>query len=239
LNGYANMKTPSFIIYVICILCMYSCGTDSSPSEEKTKKEISSVYFAQTTFEDIENATLDDIENLHVSQSPVLDTLNTNFSLNNIAVITYENLSKEERETYDYIGVDISQKNGEENPYSFNMDTLEKIEATKKTAYTFAESISNASYQNLASILETGQDPVTAAKSIQDYFTGTTATAGDVINYYFYGVGEGQHESKTYYTHLGTFVYKNGVTQNFHVNVFEGDAVTRGFNINPIASLTR
>ncbi len=238
------MKTPSLIIYVICIICMYSCGTDSSPSEEGTKKEISSLYLAQTTFEDIENATLGDIKNLHVknvsvSQSPILDTLNTNFSLNNIAVITYENLSTEERETYDYIGVDISQKNGEENPSSFNMDTLEKIEASKKTAYTFAKSISDASYKNLEPILETGQDPVTAAKAIQDYFAGTTATAGDIVNYYFYGIGEGQHESKTYYTHLGTFEYKNGVTQNFHINVFEGEAVTKGYNINPIANLTR
>ena len=223
---------------------MYSCGTDSSPSEKETKKEISSLYLAQATFEDIENATLGEIENLHVknvsvSQSPVLDTLNNNFSLNNIAVITYENLSKEERETYDYIGVDISQKNVEKNPYSFDMDTLEKIEASKKTALIFAESISDASYKDLEPILETGQNPVAAAKALQDYFTGTTATAGDVINYYFYGIGEGQHESKTYYTHLGTFVYKNGVTQNFHVNVFEGDVVTKGYNINPIASLTR
>lgn len=238
------MKTPSFIIYVICIVCMYSCGTDSSPSEEKTKEDISSLYLAQATFEDIQNATLNDIENLHVknvyvSQSPVLDTLNNNFSLNNIAVITYENLSEEEKGIYDYIGVEISQKNGEKNPYSFNMDTLEKIEASKETAYTFAESISNASYKDLESILETGQEPVVAAKSIADYFTGTTATAGDVVNYYFYGIGEGQHESKTYYTHLGTFIYKNGVTQNFHVNVFEGEVATRGFNINPIPSLTR
>jgi hypothetical protein len=223
---------------------MYSCGTDSSPSEEETKKEISSLYLAQATFEDIENATLGDIENLHVknvhvSQSPVLDTLNNNFSLNNIAVITYENLSKEESETYDYIGVDISQKNGEKNPYSFDMDTLEKIEASKKTALTFAESILDASYKNLESILETGQDPVTAAKAIQDYFIGTTNTAGDITSYYFYGIGEGEYESETYYTHLGTFVYKNGVTQNFHVNVFEGDVVTKGYNINSIANLTR
>ncbi len=238
------MKTPSFIIYVICILCMYSCGADSSPSEEETKKEISNLYLAQATFENIENATLGDIENLHVknvhvSQSSILDTLNNNFSLNNIAVITYENLSKEERDTYDYIGVNITQKNGEENPYSFNMDTLEKIEASKKTAYTFAKSISDASYKNLEPILKTGQDPVTDAKAIQDYFKGTTATAGEVVNYYFYGIGEGQHESKTYYTYLGTFTYKNGVTQNFHVNVFEGETVTKGYNINPIANLTR
>lgn len=237
------MKTPS-CIYVICILCMYACGSDTSPSEEKIEKEIASIYLADTTFEDIQNASLGDIENVYVkninvSRSAVLDTLNSTFSLNNIAAIAYENLSDEEKESYEYIGVEISQENGEKNPYSFNMKTLKEIDATKKTAYTFAESISNASYKNLEPILDTGEDSATAAKALQDYFTGTTGTAGPVVHYYFYGLGEGTHQSKTYYTHLGTFVYKNGVTQNFHVNVFEGDVVTKGYNVNPVANLSR
>ncbi|WP_299217509.1 hypothetical protein [uncultured Dokdonia sp.] len=237
------MKTSSFI-YLICILCMYACGSDTNSSEGKIENEINSIYGAETSFEDIQNATLGDIKNVHVknlnvSRSAILDTLNSTFSLNNIAAIAYENLSEEERNSYDYIGVELTQKNGEKNPYSFNIKTLKEIDATKETAYQFAESISDASYKNLESILDTGEDPVTAAKSLEDYFIGTTGTAGPVVNYYFYGLGEGQHESKTFYTHLGTFVYKNGVTQNFHVNVFEGDAVTKGYNINPVANLTR
>lgn len=237
------MKKSSYI-YLICILCMYACGTDLSPSEEKIKNEISSIYLADATFENIKNGTLEDKENLDVkhisvSRSAILDTLNSTFALNSIATIAYENLSQEERDRYDYIGVTIAEKNGEVNPYSFLSSTLKKIDLTKKVAYQFAQSISEASYKNLEPILDTGQEPTTAATALKDYFTGTTATAGPVVNYSFYGVGEGTHQSKTYYTHLGTFVYKNGVTQNFFINVFEGESVTKGYNINPIKSLTR
>lgn len=233
------MKKPS-LIYLICILLfLYACGTDSIPSEEKTKKEIASIYVAKTTFEDIKNATLGDIKNVHVkniniSRSAILDTMNRNFSINNIALIMYENLSEEERATYDYIGVNIAQENGKENPYSFTLNTLKEIDATKKVAYQFAESIVNTSYKNLEPILATGQNPVEAAEAIKEYFTGMTESGGPIIDYYFYGIGEGELTSKTYYSHLGTLTYKNGVTQNFHVNIFEGDAVTKGYNINPI-----
>lgn len=237
------IKKPSYI-YLICILCIYACGSDLSPSEEKIKNEISSIYLAKATFEDIKNATLGeikgvDVKNIHVSRSAILDTLNSTFALNSIATIAYEHISQEERDSYDYIGVTLTDKNGEENPYSFLSATLKEIDLTKKTAYQFAQSISEASYKNLEPILDTGQEPAAAATALKDYFTGTTATAGPIVNYSFYGVGEGNHQSKTYYTHLGTFFYKNGVTQNFFINVFEGESVTKGYNINPIKSLTR
>ncbi|MEP0262745.1 hypothetical protein [Dokdonia sp.] len=232
------MKNQYFIS-LICILFMYACDSGVSPSDKKTKKKVASIYLAETSFEDIFNGTLAEkeninVKNVYVAQSPILDTLNTNFSLNNIAAITYENLSNEERNNYDYIGVSIAQKNKENVPFSFSINTLEKINATKETIYQFAESISNASYKNLEPILATGLVPTQEAKTINDYFTETTASAGAIINYYYYGIGEGTHETSTYYTHMGTFVYGNGMTQNFHVNILEGDTQVKGYNINPL-----
>jgi hypothetical protein len=223
---------------------MYACDSGISPSEKKIKKEVSSIYLAEASFEDIANATLGDVDNVdvknvYVSQSPILDTLKINFSVNNIAAITYENLSDEERNSYDYIGVSISQKDEEKNPFSFTIHSLEKINAAKKTAYQFAESIWNTSYQNLEPILDTDQDPIKAAKAIQDYITGITASTGAIVNYYYYGLGEGKHESNTYYSYLGTFVYSNGMTQNFYVNIFEGGTAIKGYNINPINTQTK
>lgn len=232
------MKKSSYI-YLICILCICACGSDLSPSEEKIKNEISSIYLADATFEDIKNATLGDTENLHVkninvSRSPVLDTLGSTFALNSIATIAYENLSQEERNMYDYIGLEIAQKSGEANPFSFKTNTLEKINNTKKVAYQFADAISSASFKNMESILDTGQAPAEAAAVLQNYFKELTVSAGAIESYYFYGVGQGEHQSNKFYTHLGKFTYKNGMTQNFFVNVFEGDVVTTGYNVSPI-----
>lgn len=220
---------------------MCACNSRPSPSEKEIEKEISHIYLATATFEDIIGGTLGDlkdvdVKNVYVSQSAILDTMNINFSRNNIATITYENLSPEERESYDYIGVDISQKNGEEVSFSFTISTLEQINTAKKTAYQFAESINNKSYQNLKSIVRTGPSGKEPATLLEDYFTKISASAGTITNYYFYGIGEGEHLSKTYYSFLGTFVYVNGMTQNFHVNVFVRSTVVEGYDINPIKS---
>lgn len=218
---------------------MYACSSGPTPSEKEIEKNISNIYLAKTTFEDIIGGTLGDfdnvdVKNVYVSQSTILDTMNINFSRNSIAAITYENLSPKERESYDYIGVDISQKNGEKNPFSFSTNTLEKMTATKKVAYQFAESIKNQSYQELEPIIKIGPDASQTAKAIEDHFSKNTTAAGTIINYYYHGAGEGEHQSKTYYTHLGTFVYANGMTQNFFVNIFEGASVIEGYNISAL-----
>lgn len=230
------MKTHS-LTSIVCILFIYACSSGPTSSEKEIEKYISNIYLATATFEDIIGGTLGDlkdvdVKNVYVSQSTILDTMNINFSRNSIAAIIYENLSPEERGNYDYIGVDISQKNGEKNPFSFSVNTLEKMIATKKVAYQFAESIKNKSYQNLEPIIKIGTNPSQTVKTIDDYFSENTANSGNIVNYYYHGAGEGEHQSKTYYSHLGTFVYGNGKTQNFFVNVFEGASVIEGYNLS-------
>ncbi|MFT5891833.1 MAG: hypothetical protein ACI9Y7_001940 [Dokdonia sp.] len=234
------MKNQSYI-YLACILFMYACGSDSdsNTSEEEAKKDIHRIYLAETTFKDVFDGTIGDaknidVKNVYVSESAILDTLSINISRNNIAVITYENLSTEERELYGYIGVDISRKNKEKDPFTFSMKSAEKMNNAKKVAYQFAETISNASYQDLESILDPGFNPKKNTKEIQEYFSEITASTGKVINHYYYGAGEGKHESKTYYSFLGTLVYGNGMTQNFYVNVFEGSTFIEAYNISPL-----
>lgn len=232
------MKNQSYI-YLACILFICACGSDSNPSEEKIKKEISSIYLAETTFKDVFDGTIGDVKNIdvknvYVSESPILDTLDINISRNNIAVIIHENLSDEEKELYSYIGVDISRKNKEKDPFTFSINSTEKMNNAKKVAYQFAETISNASYQDLESILDPGFNPKKNTKEIQEYFSEITASTGKVINHYYYGAGEGKFETNTYYSFLGTFVYGNGMTQNFYVNVFEGSTFIEAYNISPL-----
>ncbi len=218
---------------------MYACSSGPTPSEQQIKKDIAAIYLAESTFEDITNGTLGDVENVdvknvYVSQSAILDTMDINISRNSIAAITYENLSNEEKDDYNYIGVLIDQKNKEENPFSFSVKTLEKMIATKKIAYQFAESIKNKSYQDLVPIMKIGEDPTQTVKTISDYFSKNTAATGTIVNFYYYGAGEGEHQSKTYYSHLGTFVYGNGMTQNFFVNIFENESVIEGYTIDSL-----
>ena len=223
----------------MCILFICACGSDSNPSEEEAKKEIQRIYLAKTTFKDVFDGTIGDVKNIdvknvYVSESPILDTLDINISRNNIATIVHENLSDEEKELFSYIGVDISRKNKEKDPFTFSIKSAEKMNNAKKVAYQFAEIISNASYQDLESILDPGFDPKKNTKEIQEYFSEITASTGKVINHYFYGAGEGTFETNTYYSFLGTFVYANGMTQNFYVNVYEGSTFIEAYNISPL-----
>lgn len=228
-----------FYIYLVCIVSLCACGTDSNPSEEKATKEIHRIYLAETTFKDVFDGTIGEVENIdvknvYVSQSGILDTLNINVSRNNIAAIVHEHLTDQEKELYSYIGVDISRKNKEKDPFTFSIDSAEKMNNAKKTAYLFAEKISNASYQDLESILDPGLNPSKTTKEIQDYFSEITASTGKIINHYYYGAGEGTFETKTYYSFLGTFVYGNGMTQNFFVNVFEGSTFIEAYQVSPL-----
>ncbi len=232
------MKNQPYI-YLVCILLMYACGVDSTPSEEKTRKDIHRIYLAETTFKDVFDGTIGDIKNIdvknvYVSESAILDTLDINITRNNIAAIVHENLTDEEKELYSYIGVDISRNTKEKDPFTFSIGSTEKMNNAKKVAYQFAEIISNASYQDLESLLDPGFDPKKNTKEIKEYFSEITASTGKVINQYYYGAGEGKFENKTYYSFLGTLVYGNGMTQEFYVNVFEGSTFIEAYNISPL-----
>lgn len=232
------MKNQYFT-YIFCLLCLYACGSDSSPSEGKIKKEISSLYLAEITFTDVFDGTIGDVENIdaknaYIAESSILDTLNINISRNNIATIIHENLTAEEKELYNYIGVDISRKNKERDPFTFSMNSIEKMNSAKKIAYQFAETISNASFQDLEPIMDPRLDSKKTVKDIQEYISEITASTGKVINHYYYGAGEGEYKSETYYSFLGTFVYGNGMTQDFFVNIFEGSTVIEAYNISPL-----
>lgn len=232
------MKNRPYI-YLICLLFIYACGDDSNSSEEKIKKEISNIYLAEATFKDVFDGTIGDIKNIdvknvYISESTILDTSDINITRNNIAAIIHENLSDEEKELYNYIGVDISRNNKENDPFTFSISSTEKMNNAKKVAYQFAEAISNTSYQELESIIDPRLNPKKTAKEIQAYFSKITTSTGKIINQYYYGAGEGKFEEKTYYSFLGMFIYGNGMTQKFYVNVFEGSAVIEAYNISPL-----
>lgn len=215
---------------------MYACNSGMSPSEEKIKNEVNSIYLAEASFEDIKDGNLGDVEgvnvkNVYLSQSPILDTLNVNLSRNSIATITYENLSDDEKEIYDYIGIQIYRENGNVAPFSFPLETLKSLATTKLVANQFSEAIKNENFESLRTITDTGKD---TSQEIKDYFTEITNATGSIINYYYYGSGGGEYDAKPYHTHWGTFVYGNRMTQNFHVNIFEGNTIIHAYNIKPL-----
>jgi len=227
----------SFYMFLITIgfLSMISCNSsEPNPTEEKINKEINAIYMSQTTFEDIFDGTLDgikdvDVKNVYVSQSAILDTIDYTIARNNIAAIVYENLTPEERKLYEYIGIDITRTNKENAPFSFPTVNMEKQSTSKALADRFANAIQNESYEDLKGITEEG-----SSKRIKEYITEITTSAGKMINYSIYGMGEGEHDAKTIYSYYGQFVYANTMTQNFYVTLYEGEDSIAVFSISPL-----
>lgn len=232
------MKNKLFIgLFAVLILCSCNSSTsEENPFKKELNRELHRMYKTEASYEDIYGATLGDtkdmdVRNINVKESKILDTFNINLSTTNIASITYETLSPEEKEEFGYIGVIIDRKDKTPEATTYPIAALKSLNHSKQIAYTFAEAIKNESFEKIVPIMFEEEG---IANTFEEYFNDTTEKFGDIVAYQYYGIGEAQYESKTYHSFLGKFIYSKGTSQTFYVNIFQDGDIITAYNLFPM-----
>lgn len=232
------MKNLLSILLLSAIL-LSSCNSSTSEDDSFKKglnRELHRLYKTEASYKDVYDATLGkiehmDVRNVYVNKSTILDTLNLNLSKTNIASVVYETLSPEEKEGFGYIGISIAQTDKGLDPTTYPLPALKSLDHSKQIAHKFGEAIKNKSFDEIVPIIFKEEG---ISNSFEEYFNDTTEKFGDIVSYYYYGIGEAEYESKKYHSFLGKFIYSKGVSQTFFVNIFQdGDSIT-AYNFYPI-----
>ena len=141
------MKTNLTII--IFLLLLMSCASEN---EKKALDEIANIYSAKTSYSKNFNSSMGKtIEefNVKVSNSEMLDTLPKGPAASNIAVETYNNLNKEEKEKYSAINVALISKDNDTTKFSYPISILKDVAPKSIVFNDFSNDIVNHRFSAL------------------------------------------------------------------------------------------
>jgi hypothetical protein len=115
------MKT---IFSIAAIAMLLSC---SNSTQIEQKKTLESVYGAEVSRDIITDDTGSQLLKVTLSNSKVLDTLHPNITSANSALLIYQSLSDEERQTISNIGVEIITSSNQNASFTYPIEIMTGI----------------------------------------------------------------------------------------------------------------
>jgi len=223
------MKTN--LILILISLFLLSCASEN---EKKALDEIANIYSATTSYSKNFNAsaghkTIKEF-NVNISNSSILDTLPKAPAASNIAMVTYNNFNKKEKENYTAINVALISKKKDTTKFQYNISVL-KSAAPKATVFNeFSQNIVDKKYSVLDKYKDDTSIPQSISGFMQKNIEQREKAYGTLERFKPTLIMEGKSGNTLQL--VGVLVFKNGKTIRYYA-VFDkanGKDKIRGFH---------
>ncbi len=199
------------LLLFFATLLLIGCASEN---EQKGLDKIAELYNAKTSYsKDLSSSagkkTIRQF-NVKVSESKLIDSLQPTVTSANIALLVFENMSKEEKNKYTAIDVELVNSKKDTAGYTYPIKVLEGLSPKAKTFRTFSESIVNGNFNTIESIKNKKHIPQAIAKGLKINIESKEKKYGKVKNYQPFGIAEMKDEFGTIIQFQGFFNFSNG-----------------------------
>ena len=206
------------ILFYSIIALLISCASET---EDKAAQVVAKAYDTKAQFSKefiTENGDTKPIYFLELEANGLLDTLDMIYGASNMGLLIYENLSQEERHTYDRFQISTTQ-NGEaySQAFGFNPSDLAIAIPQAKLFNSFSQYIVDEDYEAAQNLVTPENRGETAAEALRNYIQAAVGQHGKVTGYK--RTGWGMNDDETVFHYSGYLTFNSGYTLFYYIGV--------------------
>lgn len=220
------MKT---IFTIAAILMLISC---SNSTKETPKKSIEQTYKAKVQKEVLERENGDKYLKVIVSESKMLDTLHPNVSSANLALMTYKEMTAEEKENIKTIDVLLENTQNQIADYMYQVDFMSGVLEKSKVFDELSIAIVNKDFALLDQKRNAQEVPQAIEGLLEQKLQFLEKNYGELKGYTTFGLAEQNSSVGTAYQFQAYLNFdKKDVPYFFHLFTEQGKDGWVGFSI--------
>lgn len=183
-----------YIITTLGILALLSCASET---EKKVLDDIAEVYNGDVSYSKsfVSNESEKRTSfNVVIKNSAMIDTLAPTVTTSNTALLVYNALTEDEKDTYTDIEVNLINSKKDTVSYYYGMDILAPINHKAKVFRDFSQRIIDKDFDMLDELKNNTNIPKSMAVNIRNGIAAKEKKHGSVKGYYPFGIAEERDE---------------------------------------------
>jgi hypothetical protein len=225
------MKKISILLLITLILCV-SCV---SKTQQKGLDEVASLYKTETGFGKgfyTKDGKKYNYFEAVVANNKLIDSLGSDTTCPNMALILFNRFTDKEKKVYDYIRIKLKNKK-DTLTFNYTPEVLTRGLVQAKIFDEFSKNLVNRDFNAIEKMVDTKYISAGFGKSLQEYFTAINSYHGNPKSYTRTNFGIApQKNGERFFNYLGTLNYNDGYKKIYFINVplKTNDKKIKGYN---------
>ncbi len=225
----------TLLIFTVALL-LVSCA---SKNQKAVLDEVARVYNAKTGFSKGFNKTAGKASityfKIKLSESDIIESMETNHAAANIAVMLYNNFTDEERKEYTHIEVAITRKDSSDKTTKGRIFTIAELKAPGQQAKlfdSFAVAVVNQNYNLAANLIDSQYRKPTTTEEMKSYLSKKIEKQGKIKEFKRTGFALRTVDENKHFVFSGFFIFEDNKELPCYVETYNDPELKYLYNFH-------